>query len=162
MVLYYIHTKRLIMGDNNSNISYMYTIRWFRFVNCSFLAMRHNGRKKHETYEHPKVRTKDINIFIALLIKQYHEVTVYRCKQTTFSRKQRNIARSPNCRYNIKYEPYTHKRGSKRIDFVFCTKLINPIHQKCGILPFDTVTVSDHRSIYLDINLFDFLNHNCF
>ena len=55
----------------------MYTIRWFRCVNYSFLVMRHNGRKKHETYEHPKVRTKDINIFIALLIKQYHEVTVF-------------------------------------------------------------------------------------
>ena len=32
------------------------------------------------------------------------------------------------------------------------------MHKNCGMLPFDTVTVSDHRPFYLDINIFDFLN----
>ena len=61
-------------------------------------------------------------------------------------------------RHNIKYEPHTHKRGSFRIDFAVCTKIINKYITKCGILPFDTVTVSDHRPFYLDVNIFAFLN----
>ena len=61
-------------------------------------------------------------------------------------------------RHNIKYEPHTYKRGSHRIDFVVCTKIINQYITKCEILPFDTVTVSDHRPFYLDVNIFAFLN----
>ena len=61
-------------------------------------------------------------------------------------------------RHNIKYEPHIYKRGSYRIYFAVCTKAINQYITKCGILPFDTVTVSDHRPFYLDVNIFAFLN----
>ena len=60
--------------------------------------------------------------------------------------------------HSLKYEPHTHKRGSFRIDFVVCTKRINQYITECGILPFDTVSVSDQRPFYLDANIFAFLN----
>ena len=54
-------------------------------------------------------------------------------------------------------EPFTYKNGSKRIDFTFCTQIIDTYITRCGILPFDTISPTPHRGIYLDINILDFL-----
>ena len=60
-------------------------------------------------------------------------------------------------RHGCAAEPNTHKRGSDRIDFVLCTRLINDFITKCGIVPFDQISLSDHRGIYLDIQVKAFL-----
>ena len=54
-------------------------------------------------------------------------------------------------------EPNTHKSGSKRIDFIFCTNGLTKFIRLCGILPFDFITTSDHRGLYIDIDLALFL-----
>ena len=54
-------------------------------------------------------------------------------------------------------EPNTHNCGSDRIDFVLCTRLINDFITKCGITPFDQISQSDHRGIYLNIQVKAFL-----
>ena len=120
--------------------------------------------------EHMNIRTKmikDINIFMAQLIKQNHEVITFIDRKEQFIAGNNGISKLTShqsvlgpllYRNNIKYELHTYKRGSYRIDFVVCTKIFNQYITKCGILLFDTVTVSDHRSFYLDVNIFAFLN----
>ena len=54
-------------------------------------------------------------------------------------------------------EPNTHKSGSKRIDYIFCINGLTKFIRLCGILPFDFITISDHRGLYIDIDLVLFL-----
>ena len=56
-------------------------------------------------------------------------------------------------------EPNTHKSGSKRIDCIFCTNGLTKFIRLCGILPFDFITPSDHRGLYIDIYLALFLKY---
>ena len=54
-------------------------------------------------------------------------------------------------------EPNTHKSGSKIIDYIFCTNETTKFIRLYGILPFDFITTSDHRGLYIDIDLSLFL-----
>jgi exonuclease III len=49
----------------------------------------------------------------------------------------------------------THIRSKKdrRIDFIFASPPLVPLIQKCGYLPFHQALDSDHRAIFVDINL---------
>ena len=50
-------------------------------------------------------------------------------------------------------EPNTHIKGSKRIDYIFCTQPKLKYISSSGILPFDYVTTTDHRALFVDIYL---------
>ena len=50
-------------------------------------------------------------------------------------------------------KPNTYARGSKRIDFIFYTSTISQFIIRSGIFPFDSVTTTDHRVLYIDIIL---------
>ena len=54
-------------------------------------------------------------------------------------------------KHGTRNEPNTHKSGSKRIDYIFCTNGLTPFIRLCGILPFDFITTSDHRALYLSL-----------
>lgn len=54
-------------------------------------------------------------------------------------------------------ESNTYKRDSQTIDFCFCTPHVEEFIFRCGITPFDLLTSSDHRGIYLDINILAYL-----
>ena len=60
-------------------------------------------------------------------------------------------------KYDTRNEPNTHKSVSKRIDYIFCTNWLTPFIRLCIILPFDFITTSDHRGLYIDIYLALFL-----
>ena len=60
-------------------------------------------------------------------------------------------------RHGCDTEPITHKRGSERIDFVLCTRIINDLITKCRITPFNQISQSDHRGIYVEILVKAFL-----
>ena len=47
-------------------------------------------------------------------------------------------------------KPNTNTRGSKRTGFTFCTPTISQFIISSIILPFDTVTIIDHRTLYID------------
>lgn len=47
----------------------------------------------------------------------------------------------------------TYSRGHKRLDYLFLTPSLQPALQRSGILPFDTIYISDHRAIFLDLDL---------
>ena len=67
-------------------------------------------------------------------------------------------------KHGTRNEPNTHKSGSKRIYYIFCTNGLTPFIRLCGILPFDFITTSDHRALYIDIDLALFLKdslHKC-
>jgi hypothetical protein len=49
--------------------------------------------------------------------------------------------------------PNTHLRGSKKIDFVFTTACIAPFIQSIGLLDFDFIFRTDHRTFFIDIDM---------
>jgi hypothetical protein len=49
--------------------------------------------------------------------------------------------------------PNTHLRGSKQIDFVLMTAGIAPFIQSIGLLYFDVIFRTDHRTLFIDINM---------
>ena len=62
--------------------------------------------------------------------------------------------------HRIKKEPNTHLRCSKRIDFNFCSKHISIFIDKSGITPFNEITSSDYRGLFLDLRVTSFLNNS--
>ena len=54
-------------------------------------------------------------------------------------------------------EPNTYAMGFKRIDYIFCTSNISQFIIRSGILLFDSVTTTDHRALYIDIMLKEYL-----
>jgi hypothetical protein len=50
-------------------------------------------------------------------------------------------------------EPSTYSRGSKRLDYVFVTQRVLQYIKYCGIDPFHQVLFTDHRGLFLDIDL---------
>jgi exonuclease III len=58
--------------------------------------------------------------------------------------------------FKIKYQrepPPTHLRGSKKIDYIMTTRHVAQHVTACGMEPFWYHTDSDHRSIFMDINM---------
>jgi hypothetical protein len=56
-------------------------------------------------------------------------------------------------------EPASYVRGSLRIDYILATKLINNYVTQCGMLPFHELCLSDHRPLYANIDLSNYLGH---
>lgn len=60
-------------------------------------------------------------------------------------------------RHGTEGEPATHTRGTRRIDYMLISQdLINYV-SSAGILPFKTFTKSDHRALFMDIDLESYL-----
>ena len=59
--------------------------------------------------------------------------------------------------HGSKNEPNNHLRGSKRIDYTFCTQHISQYISSSGILSFDFVTTTDHHALFIDIYLNKYL-----
>jgi hypothetical protein len=49
--------------------------------------------------------------------------------------------------------PNTHLRGSEQIDFVLNTSGIAPLLQSIGLLDFDVIFRTDHRTFFIDIDM---------
>ena len=94
-----------------------------------------------------------------LLICKEHEVTVFintnepfiPCSSVIALTSHPKILDLSVTRHSVYLETPTYKRDSKRIDSVFCTHLIDQYIERCGIFPFDTLSPSDHRAIYIDL-----------
>jgi len=59
--------------------------------------------------------------------------------------------------HNLDTDIPTHIRGTKRIDFILATANILPYIIHGGILPYHFLLSTDHRSLYIDIELKKFL-----
>jgi hypothetical protein len=64
------------------------------------------------------------------------------------------------CRHPNQPEPNTHSRGSTRIDYIFGTRKISDHCKKAGILPFNMGYMSDHRAIFVEIDIEAVLSTN--
>ena len=108
----------------------------------------------------------DINDFLVELIFRYHEVIIFIDASKQFIPGTGGIAKLTShpqildsfiSRHDVDLEPCTHDNGSKRIDFAFCTQIIDKYITRYGILPYEIVSPTNHRGMYLDINILDFL-----
>ena len=59
--------------------------------------------------------------------------------------------------YSLDTTISTYNRGMSRIDYIFGTNNIIPYVLQGGILPYHFLTTTDHRGLYLDIDLTRFL-----
>ena len=50
-------------------------------------------------------------------------------------------------------QPATYERGTRTIDYIFCTERIIDSIEKGGIIPFNELIQSDHRALFIDINI---------
>jgi hypothetical protein len=60
-------------------------------------------------------------------------------------------------KHGTEEEPATHERGSERIDYIFMTDKISEFLVAAGILEFHNFWKSDHRALYIDLDLEAFL-----
>ena len=60
-------------------------------------------------------------------------------------------------RHGFRNIPNTHQNGSQRIDYYFCTDLINNFIKLCAITPLNFFLSANHRGRYIDIQLEIFL-----
>ena len=56
-------------------------------------------------------------------------------------------------KHGTELEPNTYSKGSGRIDFILYSKALLPFISNASILPFGTIAFSDHRGLFIDINL---------
>jgi hypothetical protein len=52
----------------------------------------------------------------------------------------------------------THARGSKQIDYIFATKGVSIVCNRAGILPFGVGYMSDHRALFIKVNMNELLS----
>jgi hypothetical protein len=55
--------------------------------------------------------------------------------------------------HGVSDEPNTYVRGSKHLDYIFATTGVLPFVRSCGIEAFFTTVHSDHRGLFLDIDI---------
>jgi hypothetical protein len=53
----------------------------------------------------------------------------------------------------------TYARGSKRLDYCVISEQMEPHIEGCGINLFNECIYSDHRALFIDINLSAFFGH---
>ena len=62
-------------------------------------------------------------------------------------------------RHDTETEPNILSRGYVKIDFILCTRALLPFILRVDILSFGTIAFSDHRGLYIDINLHQYLRN---
>ena len=115
--------------------------------------------------EEINIRTKiinDLSIFITSLQNETHQVLLLIDANeyihsnlggiTTLIDKTKMIYPITNI-HGTTDEPNKYKRGTARIYFILCTMGISRFITRSGILPFDFITTTDHRGLYIEIQL---------
>ena len=64
---------------------------------------------------------------------------------------------STSYHHSIEGEVATYSRSSNRLDCILCTHSMAPSIWRCGVLPFNFVISSDHRSAIIDVDIDEFL-----
>ena len=105
---------------------------------------------------------KELIRFIKKLRKQQHEVILLIDANESITDSNsligKLLSQTQICdpifkQHRSKNQPNTHIKGSKRIDYIFCTQHISQYISSSNILPFDFVTTTDHRALFIDIYL---------
>jgi hypothetical protein len=60
-------------------------------------------------------------------------------------------------KHGFEGQPRTFEQGSARIDYIFISPDLLEYVSRCGILPINDLIDSDHRAVYIDIDLGKFL-----
>jgi hypothetical protein len=51
----------------------------------------------------------------------------------------------------------TYNHSDNRLDYILCTHGLAPTIWRCGVLPFNFVISSDHRDVFIDVDIEEFL-----
>ena len=75
--------------------------------------------------------------------------------------KQCQVINPISIKHDTRGESNICTRGSDRIDYILCTSIIYKFVIKCGILPFCSIVTSDHRGIYIymDVDIIQYLRN---
>ena len=111
---------------------------------------------------------EDLGIYIVQLIDKQHEVLLFidanepniYCSGINKLIRRTKMIVLVTVRYGSEHEPKTHQRVFDRIDDVLYTRFIISFITKRSITPFDQISQSDHREIYLDIQVKALLQDN--
>ena len=118
------------------------------------------------TRKHKRKLIKDFITFFQSLTACFHKIIICIDTNEPFIRGKSVAAKLVELtdlvdslinKYGIEGEPSTHHRGSHRTDFVFYTPSIEHFISNIGILPIHEISPSDHRVLFLDIDLHVFL-----
>ena len=63
------------------------------------------------------------------------------------------------CTHGLQNIPNTYQRGSKRIDFIFTFPKTYKYIRACGITTFSQVSPSNHRGIFINVDLISLLQN---
>ena len=125
----------------------------------------------HDTLEKESMASLTIThleIFIIKLTKLNHEVIIGIDANEAFTSNAGDIARlCKKCqlidpistKHGTTGEPNTYTRGTYQIDYFFCTSIVYKFIKKCGILPFYSIISSDHRGLYTDVDITQYLRN---
>jgi hypothetical protein len=64
---------------------------------------------------------------------------------------------STSYHHGIEGELATYSRSNNRLDYILCTHGIATSIWRCGVLPFNFVISSDHRAVFIDVDIDEFL-----
>ena len=67
--------------------------------------------------------------------------------------KKCNLIEPISTKHGTTGEPNTYTRCIERIYYFFCTSIIYKLIYKCRIIPFCSIITSDHRCLYMDVNI---------
>ena len=126
--------------------------------------------QQNEDHEHPRERFyTDLSVKVQQLKEQNHEILLMLdANESTSSQHSKtakffdnhgliNIMRSQHQEQTAGHMPAKHMRGSQPIDFMAATPALTNFIEKSGMTPFKAVFDSDHRGLWIDINLQAFL-----
>ena len=146
--------NRICKQDHNSEVSTTYLQQWDSLE---------ESNKEHEEILSSTII--DTIIFSKYLRKQSHAVIILINDKEYFTSnhydlvkltQQSNVTKITFNKHDNNLTPNTYKRRSQGINFFF-TPRIEEYIVRCGVIPFDLFSYSDHRGVYLDINILCFL-----
>ena len=108
-------------------------------------------------------------IFISKITKLNHQVIIGIDANEAFKSnaddieilfRKRNLIDPISTKHGNAKEPNKYASGSDNIENFACTRKIYKFITKCGIFPFCTITTSNHRGLYLDIDIMQCLRNS--
>ena len=162
-----------LQGKNNTIISIFSVYRVcpdYTGENTAYVQQQNDLYKRYQRIIDPRKQiVKDLQQVILKLIQQHHKVIINAdinddagvefTNQWNDMLKEVGMRNIVQCKHNNRSLPRTYDRGRRCLDCIAVSENIkNDDVIRCGILPFYSLSASDHRPIYVDFDtdaLFD-------
>ena len=136
-------------------------------TNTSYYHQWHHLRRQKHKAPDPRAQVlQDLGEYIELLQADYHAILIMIDANESYDERNSSLQKWITLHDLKDVHQYLHQynttistyaRGTKRIDYIFATDNILPYVLKGGILPFHFLKTTDHRALYVEIDLQKFL-----